>query len=71
MIDLVFPHFLKSGYYVRKQPASHPYLRAVDTNSAKLTGVIDLEDTPNGKRRVVFAGTAGRSKHYQGAFHSS
>lgn len=54
MIDLVFPHLLQRGYNVRKQPASHPYLRAVDANSAKLSGVIDLENTPNGKSRVVF-----------------
>gem|GEM_PF-6019762 len=71
MINFVFPHFLKSGHDLRKQPASHPYLRSVDTNSAKFTGVIDLENTPNGKSWVVFAETAGHSKHFQSAFHSS
>ena len=64
MIDLVFPHLLQSGYNVRKQPASHPYLRAVDANSAKLSGVIDLENTPNGKSRVLFTETVGHVKCY-------
>lgn len=71
MIDLVFPHLLKSAHDVRKQPAGHPYLRSVDANSAKLTGVIDLENTPNGESWIVFTGTAGHSKHYHSAFQSN
>ena len=71
MIDLVFPHLLKSGHDVRKQPASHPYLRSVDANSAKLARVIDLENTPNGEGWVVFTGTARHSKLFQSAFQSN